>query len=348
MPGILRTWAGGPRKLKRIMAEPKQTTTQKTTQTITSLNEDFGLPGVLVFEQRGELMRARISLPTCDAEVYLQGAHLTDWQPAGMGPVFFLSAQSAFAPGKAIRGGVPICFPWFGPDQQGRAGGKPGPSHGFARTAEWRVAFAALQPAQREEAEATLNLTLTLEPSALSRSLGYDHFRVAYEMVFGGRTLTLRLSVANLGTAAICVEEALHSYFAVSDVREAGIEGLGGARFLDKTDGMQEKTAATGSAPLSAWTDRIYPANTSAVSIHDGSAKASRGRTIVVSKQNSATTVLWNPWAEATRTMTDLGETEWPGFVCVETANAGSDALSLGPGHAHTLEACIEVIPQNL
>jgi len=304
-------------------------------QTANALNENFGLPGVLEFDNQGDLVRARVTLPAASAEIYLQGAHLARWQPAGTGPVLFLSTQSEFAPGKAIRGGVPVCFPWFGPDQQQRSDGKPGPSHGFARTSEWTLAFAALEPAQGQDAG--LHLTFTLGPNAVSRALGYDNFRVAYEVVLSGRALRLRLSVANTSAEPLVMEEALHSYFAVNDVRTAALEGLGGAQYLDKTDGMREKFAPAGIAPLASWTDRVYPANTSEVSIHDGT------RTIVVAKENSATTVLWNPWDAVTRTMADLGDDEWPRFVCVETANAGTDAVAIAPGTMHTMEARITV-----
>ena len=307
-------------------------------QTAESLAESFGLPGVLAFDRHGELVRARVTLPGATAEIYLQGAHLAHWQPQGTGPVLFLSSRSEFAPGKAIRGGVPVCFPWFGPDTQGRAGaGKPGPAHGFARTAEWTLAFAALEPAKREE-DAALNLTFTLGPTAVSRALGYDHFRVAYQMIFAGRELTLRLSVANSGPKPLVIEEALHSYFAVEDVRAAALEGLGGTHYLDKTDGMREKVAPEGIAPLLGWTDRVYPGNLAEVKIHDG------GRTVAVSKRNSRTTVVWNPWSELARGMADLGEGEWPRFVCVETANAGADAVTVLPDDVHTMEArvCVE------
>lgn len=307
-------------------------------QTAASLDESFGLPGVLAFDLHGELVRARVTLPGLSAEIYLQGAHLASWQPRGTEPVLFLSSKSEFAPGKAIRGGVPVCFPWFGPDTQARAGhGNPGPSHGFARTSEWTLAFAALQPAERKE-DAALNLTFTLGPTAVSRALGYDNFRVAYEMVFAGPVLTLRLSVANGGPEPMLIEEALHSYFAVGDVRQAALDGLSGARYLDKTDGMREKVAPPGVRPLNAWTDRVYPGNTAEVRIEDGE------RTIAVDKRNSATTVLWNPWAELARGMADLGESEWPKFVCVETANAGADAVSIAPGAVHTMEAQITVL----
>ena len=302
--------------------------------TVDGLNENFGLPGLLGFEQAGELIRAQVTLPSCKATVYLQGAHLTHWKPVNQPEVFFLSERSAMAPGKAIRGGIPICFPWFGPDAQSRDRGSAGPSHGFARLQEWTFAFAAL-------AGDKLHITLTLGPSGLSRSLGYDDFRVAYEMVFGGDTLTLRLTVANSGGRAMEFEEALHTYFAVGDVREAPIAGLEAAKFLDKTDGMKEKTGPVGPLMLTSWTDRVYPANAASTTITDERNK----RTIRMEKKNSHTTVVWNPDTEASATMQDLAPDAWAGFACVETANTGTDAVTLAAGEAHTMELVITVAP---
>jgi glucose-6-phosphate 1-epimerase len=108
-------------------------------------NDQFGIPGVLRFDEHNGLTRAIATTPSASAILYLQGAHLTHWQPAGQGPVLFLSRKSDLAPGKPIRGGVPIAFPWFATDSKpDRFEGKPGPSHGFARIQPWTPAFAAL------------------------------------------------------------------------------------------------------------------------------------------------------------------------------------------------------------
>ena len=304
--------------------------------TAATLNESFAVPGVLHFEEAGPLQRAQITLPSCSATVYLHGAHLTHWQPAGQAPVLFLSPDSEFAPGKPIRGGVPICFPWFGP----RGGGQPGPSHGFARIQDWTVANAALLPGE----EPTLHLTFTLGPTELSRSLGFDHFRVAFELIFGadaGRTATLRLSVANLAPEPLVFEEALHTYFAVADVRNTQIAGLSDAPYLDKTDGGRQKTTPAGELVLTGTTDRVFPEHPGPVRIHD------RGnqRTLTNTKQNSATTVLWNPWAEVSATFSDLPNDSWPGFVCVESGNTGADKVELASNQAYTLEATFSVEP---
>lgn len=294
------------------------------------LNENFGLDGVLLFEEHGELTRARVTLGSCTATVYLQGAHLAEWRPEGTEPVLFMSKHLAFLPGKAIRGGIPICFPWFG----GRSDGGSGPSHGFARTSTWELAFAALMPDTGEGDR--LQLTFVLGPTELSRSLGFDSFRVAYEVLLGN-TLTLRLTVANLGTAPLRFEEALHSYFQVGDVRQAPIAGLEGAEYLDKRDGGKVKHAPDAPLQLTQFSDRVFPASTHSVAIDDLGNK----RMIHVEKQSSATTVVWNPWPEGSAALGDLGPEEWVNFLCVEAANTATDAIVLEPGATHTMVVMI-------
>jgi glucose-6-phosphate 1-epimerase len=301
--------------------------------TIAELQENFAIPGHLDFDEHGGLTRARVHLPSSSLTVYLHGAHVTHWQPAGVEPVLFLSARSDFVKGKAIRGGVPICFPWFGT----RSEGKPGPSHGFARIEEWELAFAALVPSQSGD---RIHLTFALGPSELSRSLGFDHFRAVYEVIAGSE-LTLRLTVANLATDPMYFEEALHAYFTVGDVRQATLTGLESALFRDKTDNMREKTGPDGPLSFNGETDRVYRGNTAPLTIHDPSLK----RTIAIVKTNSATTVVWNPWSELAARLPDLDDNAWPGFLCVETANTATDAITLEPGATHTMQAIVSVHP---
>jgi glucose-6-phosphate 1-epimerase len=297
---------------------------------VKDLNENFRLEGVLRFEEHGELTRAQVTLPSCSATVYLQGAHLTGWQPAGSEPVLFLSERSAFTPDKAIRGGIPICFPWFG----GRGDGGAGPSHGFARISPWELAFAALMPDPDDGDR--LQLTFVLGPNDLSRSLGVDAFRVAYEVMLG-QTLTLRLTVANLGTAPLRFEEALHSYFQVADVHRAPITGLAGAEYLDKREDGKLKHAPDGPLQLTEFSDRVFSASVQSLTIDD----EGNGRVIHVDKQNSATTVVWNPWREGSATLSDLGPEDWHHFLCVEAANTATDSVVLEPGAAHTMTLTI-------
>ena len=297
--------------------------------TTAELNDHFALPGILSFDEHDGLARAQVTLSSGNATVYLQGAHLTHWQPAGQPPVIWLSSKAIFAPGKAIRGGVPVCFPWFANDTKNHDDGKAGPAHGFARTQPWEVAFAAL-------AGDALHLTLTLGPSQTSRRFGFDHFRVAYEMIFSD-TLTLRLSVANTGTAPLKFEEALHTYFAVGDIRQTTLTGLETATYIDKTDAMKQKVNPAGVLDFPASTDRLYPGTAATTIIHD----SAQSRQIFIAKQNSDTTIVWNPYPQASAGVGDLAPDSWETFLAVETANAGPNALTLLPSEAHTMEAMI-------
>ena len=187
-------WNARPRR-----TSPHQDTIISTlaSMDIQTLSEHFAISGVLSFTKTEHgLTQAIITTPACTAELYLQGAHLAGWQPTGKSPVLFLSERSAFESGKAIRGGVPIIFPWFGartatPDSPRT----DGPSHGFARIALWKLAFAAV-------AGDDLHLTLTLGPNEASRALGFDNFQLAYKLILGAE-LRMSLIVANPGTAPL-------------------------------------------------------------------------------------------------------------------------------------------------
>lgn len=294
---------------------------------IASVADQFAIPGVLSFHQTSSgLIYASITTPHARATVYLQGAHLTAWQPAGQQQVIFLSRKSEFVPGKAIRGGVPIVFPWFG----ARHDGKTGPAHGFARTQEWTLAFAALSGDD-------LHLTFTLAPTEISRNLGFDNFRLVYQLTIG-HTLTMQLTVGNDSAAPLLFEEALHSYFSVVDIHEVTVTGLEPTPFRDKTDDMREKPAAHAPISFTGETDRVY-ANTKATCvIHDAGGR----RTITIAKQNSDTTVVWNPW----KAMPDMAADEWHEMLCIETVNAAVNAVTLPAGKTHTMQARILVGPQ--
>jgi glucose-6-phosphate 1-epimerase len=299
---------------------------------IATLNEHFGVPGALTFEDHAGLTRAQIKTPACEATVYLHGAHITHWQPTGQKPVLFLSGQSNFAPDKAIRGGIPVCFPWFGPRTPEITGATTeGPMHGFARIQSWEIAFAAL-------AGDTLHLTLTLAPSEQSRALGFDHFQAVLEFAIGS-TLSLKLTVANTGSAPLVFEEALHTYFAVEDCANATLYGLEGVGFIDKTDGMKVKTMPEGPFQFTDETDRLLNGTATTCLLEDhGNARA-----ITIAKSGSNSTVIWNPWAERSKQMADLGDEDWHRFLCVETVNANTDRITLPPTQTHTMQARISV-----
>ena len=260
-------------------------------------------------------------------EVSLQGAHVTEWTLHGSPPVLFLSPRSVFQRGKAIRGGVPLVFPWFGP----RTGAA---QHGFARVRDWSVEAVSVEP----DGICTVAMTLADDESTQA---AWPHAFQARFVVAAGRQLRMTLELRNTGAADFTFEAALHTYLAVSDVRRIRLRGLENTAYLDKVDVGGSKRE--GSAPLAftGETDRVYLDTTGACIVED----PGWSRRIVVSKSGSRSTVVWNPWSDKARAMADLGEGAWTGMVCVETANAGDDARTLVPGDSHVLEAVITVKP---
>jgi glucose-6-phosphate 1-epimerase len=300
--------------------------------TVDQLEARFGRPGRVRFETgAGGLTRAVVTAPAAEAHVYLHGAHVSHYQPVGQAPVLFLSARSAFAPGKAIRGGVPIIFPWFG----ARAGDPSAPQHGFARAAAWQV------ESTESPAAGAAAITLRLEPSAATRAV-WPHDVVARYRVTVGDRLDLRLEVENVSAATATFEEALHTYLALGDVRTASISGLAGATYIDKVDRMARKTEGPAPVRLGGETDRVYLGTRAACVVDDPRG----GRRLVVEKAGSDATVVWNPWSDKAHAMSDLDGDEWPTFVCVETANAADHAVTLAPGARHELRAVIRAVPR--
>src|SRR5512139_2132840 len=276
----------------------------------------------------GGLDRLALDATEGEALVYLQGAHVAHFQPKGGRPVLWMSAASRFESGKPLRGGVPICFPWFGP----KAGSPEAPLHGYARILPWTVG------AVTREAGGSLRAVLELTADAAARG-GFPGELSLSLAVTVSRSLRMELTVRNLGRAAATFEEALHSYLAVSDVRQARIAGLEGVGYVDKTAGMARKPGESAPVAIVAETDRVYTGATGTVTVED----PGWHRRVVVGKQGSATTVVWNPWVAKAKAMPDFGDDEWTGMVCVETANALDDAIHLAPGASHVMTATLDV-----
>lgn len=300
---------------------------------LSQLTNDYAIPENLSFEETKQgLICACISNEVCKAAIYLQGAHLTEWQPSSHKPVLFLSDRSDFLPGRAIRGGVPIIFPWFGARTATSYSQRTdGPLHGFARTSQWTLVDATVDGGD-------VHVTLMLDPHDTTRALGWDDFRVFYKLAIG-KELDLQLIVENRSQSTMIFEEALHSYFMVSDVRQISIKGLANTEYLDKTDGFRRKRQQEPSLTLTGETDRPYLNTESTVQLEDGGFR----RRIEVWKEHSRTTVIWNPWSELSRKLSDMNPDGWQRMLCVETANASANAVSLESGHQHTMHARITV-----
>jgi len=287
-------------------------------------------PSVRLTTGRGGLPVLLVDGPAARGEVYLHGATVTGWTPAGQDPVLWVSPTAQFSAGTAIRGGVPICFPWFG----ALAGHPQAPAHGFARLSDWSLAGA-----QDDGENVTVRLRLTDDEA--TRSSAWPHrFEAEYTVVFGSR-LTLSLQVTNLGDHEVVIEEALHTYYRVDDIRAAEVTGLEGAAFHDRLAGPEASPGEPGPVRFGSETDRIYLGSTAAATIRDPGA----GRAVVITKDGSAATVVWNPWIDKARAMSDFGDDDWQRMLCVEVANIGRTAVRLPPAGSHTMSATFELHP---
>lgn len=293
------------------------------------LANQFNIPNALRIEDTpGGLVRAVISTPAVEADVYLQGAHVTHWTPSGQRPVLFVSPKSLFAPGKAIRGGVPIIFPWFG----ARSDGKPGPAHGFARSMEWAIEATRLRNDGRVE------ITLALAPNDAIRGLGYAAFHLRFRVAVGSE-LEMELETRNDATEPFTYEEALHTYFAIADIHQATVSGLEGTTYIDKTDGFKRKKLGNEPVRIAKETDQVHLSSQATCVLHD----PVWNRSIIVEKSGSDSTVVWNPWIDKTKGMSDMAPGDWKEMICVETANAADNAIHLAAGATHKLAASIRV-----
>ena len=283
---------------------------------------------VVVEAGDGGLTRARVSGARAEAELYLQGGHLTRWQPRGAAPVIFLSRRAVYAAGKAIRGGVPLIFPWFG----AHATERQAPMHGFARSRDWRLLT------HGEEPDGAVVLELGLDDDEATRRQWPPTFALRYRVTVGA-SLHLALEVVNTSAAPFTFEAALHTYLAVGDVETVAVSGLEDTVYLDKVDAFARKRHGAGPLRLTGETDRVFLGTRARCVVDD----PGLGRRVVVDKTGSATTVVWNPWATKARDIADLGPDDWRHMLCVETANAADDAVTLPPGDRHLMSATVSV-----
>ncbi len=273
---------------------------------------------------RGGLPCVVVTTPSGHAEIYVQGAHVTAWAPSGQPPVIWTSDRSRFEPGVPIRGGVPVCFPWFGPDPSGE-----GPLHGPVRVRPWDFAG---WTADGDDAV----LTFELESGGTD---GLPPVALRYTVTVGA-TLTLALRVENTGPAPLRFEEALHTYLAVDDIREATILGLGDLDRLDRLSGRRARTPGGVQMHVVAETDHLY-SRPGSVTVLDWTGQ----RSVRVTPRGSANAVVWNPWAGKSAALPDLGDDDWSRMLCVETCNVAEAAVVLAAGTTHTMAAAFVVGP---
>jgi glucose-6-phosphate 1-epimerase len=294
---------------------------------IDELNKRFAIDGVarLTAGNNG-LPRVSISGPAATAEIYLHGAQLTCWCPAGAEEVIFLSKQSQWAAGHAIRGGIPVCFPWF----RNKADDPKAPSHGFVRTRAWQLDSV-------EKLGDAVRVSLSTSSDEGTRAWWPYDFHLQHRLTIGA-DLAQELVMTNTGSKPLRFEEALHTYYRVGGADAVRISGLDAVEYLDNTDNNRENRQQ-GDIVFTAQTDRAYVDTTHPVEIIDPILR----RRIRLEKQESRTTVVWNPWSTGAQSLADLGDDEWRMMACVEASNIRAFAVDLEPGQQHCMKTLIKV-----
>lgn len=273
-------------------------------------------------KERGGLHYLDISNKSAQAQIALQGAHLFHFQIKGKRPLLWLSESSYFEKGKPIRGGVPICWPWFGAHKRN----KSLPNHGFARTSFWEHA----KTQERDEQET--KVTLVLKSSQESLKLWPYEFELTLDVTVGQK-LTLSLTSKNSDAKPFCITQALHSYFSISDISKVCIEGLEKKHYYNKVDGSYENIQE-GRLYFTQETDRVYKDISSPLRLID------KEQTISLCSEGSRTAVIWNPGEELAKKMADLSD--YRSMLCIESANALDDEIVIQPGKSHTITAVVE------
>lgn len=287
-------------------------------QTLEMLRKEFAIGGVIGFDAIAEDYPVMaITSPLCSAKIALRGGHIYAFVPAGGEDLLFVSKDTVFAPGKAIRGGIPVCWPWFGAHPE-----KNKPSHGFARTALWKLKKSELLD------DGSVGVVLSLEENEATKQLWPYDFDLELSFKLA-ETLSIYLKTTNRADTPMAISQALHTYFSVSDIASVWIEGLDGCRYLDTLADVEGTQA--GSVVFEGEFDRIYSGVPKRLIIHD------KGRKIVIASEQSGSSIVWNPWIEKSRRLGDMEPEGYRRMVCLESANVLDDAFSLQPGESRTL-----------
>ncbi len=299
--------------------------------TIEQLNTKFGIAGQLEFiAGKGGLPMIQVKTAKAKALISIHAGQVLSYQPAGEAEdVLFLSEKAYYQDGKAIKGGAPICWPWFGADPEGK--GRPG--HGFVRNRGWNVV------ATEALANGDIKVTVGLDDTSETQAIWPHAFSLRQEIVIGD-SLNLSLNTRNTGKEKFTITQAFHTYFKVGDISRAKVSGLADCDYLDKAGGGNTQKHQTGDVTIDAEVDRIYLNVGNTLTIDDAALK----RQIQITSQGSKTAVVWNPWEKIAKDMADLEDHDYQRLLCVETTNAADDVREVAPGGECRLTANYRVM----
>lgn len=263
-----------------------------------------------------------VAHPRVSARIALEGGHLVTCVPAGQKPLLWLSPEEPEVPGKPLRGGIPLCWPWFGNE-------RPGPAHGFARTSLWQVESVVVT-------DEKVQISLELPPAEMAIHVPDEHWNLRVQFTLAS-DLQVTLTSTNTGGTAQTLGQALHTYLPVSDITQVELEGLDQIIYLDQLAGKEE--VQLGPVRFTQEVDRIYHGAIGVLQLKDA------GETIAIAGSGSSSTVIWNPWVEKSRRLGHFPKEGYREMLCIETANAGPDRRTLQPGQSHSLSAKVSRNP---
>ncbi len=294
------------------------------------LNQRLAIPGEVEFQVAGHgALVAQVTHAQGSGAIACQGAQVLTWAPKGQAQVVWLSSDARFQPTKSLRGGIPVCWPWFGAHAQDPAK----PAHGFARNLDWEVRETASTPAGTR-------IVLGYTPGDAQRAL-WPHSADLTLTAILGETLHLALTTRNTGAEPFTITQALHTYFHVGDIAAVRVEGLEGCDYIDKAVSGDPRIRQDGPILIDRELNRIYLGCPGSVAIVD----ESLGRRIQIDKSGSSSYVVWNPWAETGAKFGDMGPDGYRQMLCVETTNAWDDTVTVAPGAEYVLTSEYRVLP---
>lgn len=295
---------------------------------IASLQKMFPVEGVTFSADANDLVYIKIENQLATATLSTHGAHVMGYTPKGERPVLWMSRHSQFAKDKPIRGGVPICWPWFGPSPvDGR------PAHGLARISTWEITSV------EKLVDGSTRITLSLDDEFADESLCDFPFELEFSVTVGS-TLEMTLSMLNVSDVPFRVSGALHTYFNISSADKITVYGVEQTPYVDKVDDGREVPSSGTPLIIDREIDRVYLPTAATIEVDDHGF----GRRLRIEKSGSLSTVIWNPWTAKSAAMPDFGDEEYHNMLCVETANALGDSRVLTPGVPHVLTQKVAVI----
>ena len=292
------------------------------------LSAKFSIHGHIKFTSNREIIVVEITHPYAKASVSLYGAHVISFQPKGQQDVLWMSDLSTFEKGKPIRGGIPVCFPWFGAHDSDAQKS----IHGFARLHLWDVVSTSILPSGE------IRLRMVLRDSPETKLLWPFSFKNLMTITVG-KSLEVALTCTNTGKETFTYSDALHTYFAVGDVEKVKLHGFNKCSYYDGMDNGTIKNQSEEWISIDRETNRRYFDYASDCIIEDPVLL----RKIRIGKRGSQVTLVWNPWSETAKKIADMHENGYKTMLCVEAVNANNDKITLLPNQSHTLSTILSV-----